>query len=256
MGASEGDEETDDPWGLSGYGQELAETTVVSAVVLALCSGIAYVVFGLPGLAALGIVTVGSLVWLLAGLSYIQSQHLEANGERLETDLSSIPLQQGPAIVDDNEVFVELGNGGRGEIQAIHLEVTVHGEFDEFDLGPGRTALTPVESDKESVPLRPFGPYREFSATAKVGVRDGPDGYRQYPFDDVAVRLRRAGYRRFEVSVRVLAEDPTGVRELDVGREEVLVGDAATLADCLPGTYGGLTRRSVDESFSSIAEAF
>lgn len=201
----------------------------LAAIVIIAAPPVLFILFGDPGLLGASVVTTGLLTLALVVLYFQQYTVLDRQTELMKRDYESSIAVAGQITAEDDYVYMDLKNAGRGAIRYMYLKSEVISDTGPVSLEPGHYQLRAVEDGETSLPG--FGGPREFKGRVKIVYQsDEHDEKRSFPFKFITDPLAKAGIEECTIRLTLqivdeITQDEEDITEFEIAEQELeLVG--------------------------------
>ena len=202
----------------------IAVIIAASAVIAA--PPILFNLYGNEGLQAASIVTTGLLTLALVVLYFQQYTVLSRQTQLMEQEFESVVAYSGQITAEDDTIYIDIRNAGRGAIRLIYLRSEVVSDTGSLKIKPGYDQLSPVEGDSKYLPG--FCDLREFKGRIRMTIEEGERF--NYPFRYISGRLAEEGIECCTVQLTLEIFDETAgandePEEFQIAEQEVEMGE-------------------------------
>lgn len=198
--------------------ESIIRGSVIAVAALAVIAApvILFTLYGNEGLQAASIITSGLLSLTLIVLYFQQYNLLDRQTELMKQEFETSLAIRGLVYADEDEIYVDLRNVGRGTIRYVYLRSELISDTGSLTVKPARYQLSAVEDDTRSLPG--FCEAREFKGEVKMTVED-PENDREnrYPFRFVSGKLVDEGIVEGTIRLTLETVDETQQSDEDYG---------------------------------------
>ena len=193
-----------------------AASLIISAPI------VLYRYFGDTGLQVASIVTTGLLTLALVTLYFQQYTVLDRQTQLMRQDFESELAYRGQITVEEDTIYINLRNIGRGAIRFIYLKSEIISDTGSLDVTPGRTQLSAVDNGSASLPG--FSDVREFKGRVRFLLGE-EDEERSYPFKFIPDKLAREGIEECRIRLTLSIVDETTESDDDIKEFQIVEQD-------------------------------
>jgi hypothetical protein len=195
----------------------IAVVTIIGLPIILFC------VFGNTGVEMASIIVTGLLTLALVHLYFQQYRVLDTQTKIMERNYKSDLGVKGQIYAEDDKLFINLRNMGRGAIKTIYLKTEITSDTGKLTIEPGHKQL--LRSDDKSAPLPPFSDVHEYVGEVRMKYPN-EDPPNVLPFSYFSGRLYGHGIKSctIKITLEIIDEatiDKDHIDEMVIAEQEL-----------------------------------